>query len=51
MWYILAYFDFLKASFKKIIENNEKTFLLLAIENFVMFNPKSIYADYICREE
>lgn len=29
--------------------NNEKTFLLLVIENFVIFNPKSIYADSICR--
>lgn len=49
-WQILACYDFLKASFKKNYGvNNEKTFLLLLLENFAMFNPKSIYANCICR--
>lgn len=28
--------------------NNEKTFLLMAIDNFAMFSPKSINSDCIC---
>lgn len=51
MWHVSSYYDFFKKPQFSLNYgvNNEKTFLLLVIENFAMFNPKSTYANCICR--
>lgn len=54
IWYTLAYYDLEKALFWVCFfldyeVNNEKTFLLVAVDNFAMFNPKSVYVDCIRR--
>lgn len=52
MWLLLAEYDFLKASFfLKLWSEEWKDIFIAVIKNYVMFNPKRIYADYIGKIE